>query len=149
MPFLSRRGFENIYILACIPHAAALCRLLRFRLSLRIDARATHARTLLPAAFASVPFGFVLVRVRTDGACSLPFCAAKRSGAFPPNIPAGLRARVSRLSGSTRPFHVLQVIVPPSWSPARCHHGRTGYQPFSLVPNPDGVDSGSNSRGKI
>jgi hypothetical protein len=40
----------------------------------------------------------------TDGACSLLFCAAKRSGAFPPNIPVGLRARVSRLGGFTRPF---------------------------------------------
>jgi hypothetical protein len=29
----------------------------------------------------------------TDRACSLLFCAAKRSGAFPPNMPAGLRAR--------------------------------------------------------
>ena len=29
-----------------------------------IDLRATHARTLLPAALASVSFGFVLVRVR-------------------------------------------------------------------------------------
>jgi len=28
------------------------------------DLRASHARTLLPAALASVPFGFVLVRVR-------------------------------------------------------------------------------------
>ena len=28
------------------------------------DLRATHARTLLPAALASVSFGFVLVRVR-------------------------------------------------------------------------------------
>jgi hypothetical protein len=28
------------------------------------DSRATHARTLLPAALASVPFGFVLVQVR-------------------------------------------------------------------------------------
>jgi hypothetical protein len=27
----------------------------------------------------------------TDGACGLLFCAAKGSGAFPPNIPAGLR----------------------------------------------------------
>ena len=26
----------------------------------------------------------------TDGACGLLFCAAKRSGAFPPNMPAGL-----------------------------------------------------------
>jgi len=40
----------------------------------------------------------------TDGACGLLFCAAKRSGAFPPNMPAGLRARVSRLGGFTRPY---------------------------------------------
>ena len=31
------------------------------------DLRATHARTLLPAALASVSFGFVLVRVRVRG----------------------------------------------------------------------------------
>jgi hypothetical protein len=30
------------------------------------DLRATHARTLLPAALASVSFGFVLVRVRNE-----------------------------------------------------------------------------------
>jgi hypothetical protein len=36
-----------------------------------------------------------------DGACGLLFCAAKRSGAFPPNTPAGLRVRVSRLGGFT------------------------------------------------
>jgi hypothetical protein len=29
----------------------------------------------------------------TDGACGLLFCAAKRSGAFPPNMPAGLRVK--------------------------------------------------------
>jgi hypothetical protein len=40
----------------------------------------------------------------TDGACSLLLCAAKRSGAFLPNMPAGLRARVSRLGGFTRPL---------------------------------------------
>jgi hypothetical protein len=40
----------------------------------------------------------------TDCACSLLFCAAKRSGAFTTNMPAGLRARVSRLGGFTRPF---------------------------------------------
>jgi hypothetical protein len=40
----------------------------------------------------------------TEGACSLLFCATKRSGAFPPNMPAGLRAHVSRLGGFTRPF---------------------------------------------
>jgi len=32
------------------------------------DLRASHARTLLPAALASVPFGFVLVRVRVQQA---------------------------------------------------------------------------------
>jgi hypothetical protein len=40
----------------------------------------------------------------TDDAYSLLFCAAKRSGAFPRNMSAGLRARVSRLGGFTRPF---------------------------------------------
>jgi hypothetical protein len=40
-------------------------------------------------------------RKDAKGACGLLFCAAKRSGTFPPNIPAGLRARVSRLGGFT------------------------------------------------
>jgi hypothetical protein len=40
----------------------------------------------------------------TDGACSLLFYAAKRSGAFPPNMTAGPRARVSLFGGFTRPF---------------------------------------------
>jgi hypothetical protein len=40
----------------------------------------------------------------SDCACGLLFSAAKRSGAFPPDMPAGLRARVSRLGGFTRPF---------------------------------------------
>jgi len=35
----------------------------------------------------------------TDGACSPLICAAKWNGAFLPNTPAGLRARVSRLGG--------------------------------------------------
>jgi hypothetical protein len=39
-----------------------------------------------------------------SGARGLLFCAAKRSSAFPADIPAGLRARVSRLGGFTRPF---------------------------------------------
>jgi hypothetical protein len=38
----------------------------------------------------------------TDCACGLLFCATKRSGAFPPNMPAGLRARVSHLGGFMR-----------------------------------------------
>jgi hypothetical protein len=46
----------------------------------------------------------------TDGACGLLFCAAKRSGTFPPNIPAGLRARVSRLGGFTRPLSGLLFL---------------------------------------
>jgi hypothetical protein len=40
----------------------------------------------------------------TDGACGLLFRAAYRSGAFPPNIKAGLRALVSRLGGFTKPL---------------------------------------------
>jgi hypothetical protein len=45
----------------------------------------------------------------TDGACGLLFCAAKRSGTFPPNMPAGLRARVLRFGGFTMP-------APPGFS---------------------------------
>jgi hypothetical protein len=37
-------------------------------------------------------------------ASGLLFCASKWSGNFPPNMPAGPRARVSRLGGFTRPF---------------------------------------------
>ena len=37
----------------------------------RFDSRATHARTLQPAALAFVPYGFVLVRVRVPGTKSL------------------------------------------------------------------------------
>ena len=39
-----------------------------------------------------------------SGACGLLFFAAKRSGAISTNVPAGLRARASRLGGFTRPF---------------------------------------------
>ena len=46
-----------------------------------------------------------------DGACSLLFCVAKRSGAFPPKIPAWLRARVSRLGGCRRPFATITIII--------------------------------------
>jgi hypothetical protein len=66
----------------------------------------------------------------TGGACSLLFCAAKRSGAFNPNISAGLRARVSRLGGFMRLFSGNCF---PQLGPALCH-GRSGYEPFSLVP---------------
>ena len=44
---------------------------LTYALSHVFDSRATHARTLLPAALASVPFGFVLVRVRVRAGCDL------------------------------------------------------------------------------
>jgi hypothetical protein len=88
------------------------------------------------------------MRTGTDGACSLLFCAAKRSGAFPSNMPAGERRLSSEDAGlaegscvTSQRFHeaVLRVIVSPSWGPALCYHGRSGYQPLSLVPNPDGV----------
>jgi hypothetical protein len=46
----------------------------------------------------------VVWRERAGAAFGLLFCAAKRSGAFPPNIPAGLKARVSRLGGFTKPL---------------------------------------------
>jgi hypothetical protein len=45
-----------------------------------------------------------ILRVGANGARGPLFCAAKWSGALPPNMPAGLRARVSRLGGFTRPF---------------------------------------------
>jgi hypothetical protein len=48
----------------------------------------------------------------SDGACNLLSCAAKRSGAFPPNMPAGMRARVSRLGGFMRPFSAQ--LFPPA-----------------------------------
>ena len=39
------------------------------------DLRATHARTLLPEALASVSFGFVLVRVRSVNVkCEVLLC---------------------------------------------------------------------------
>jgi hypothetical protein len=44
----------------------------------------------------------------TDGACGLLFCASKRSGAFPPNMPAGLRARVYKEEGRIE----IQVVSP-------------------------------------
>jgi hypothetical protein len=77
------------------------------------------------------------LRMGTDGACSPLFCAAKRSGAL-------FSEHAGWAEGScvpSRRFHeaVLQVIASPSWCPALCHHWRSGYQPFSPVPNPDGV----------
>ena len=37
-----------------------------------------------------------------NGACGLLFCTAKRFGAFTPNMPAGLRARVCHVSDFSR-----------------------------------------------
>jgi hypothetical protein len=53
------------------------------------DLRATHARTLLPAALASVSFGFVLVRVRvlTSIMVSLLFLADFNSQNPDPDSP--------------------------------------------------------------
>ena len=42
------------------------------------DLRASHARTLLPAALASVPFGFVLVRVRVRFLLSTPMISVRQ-----------------------------------------------------------------------
>ena len=72
----------------------------------------------------------------TAGASCLLFCAVKRSGAFSEHAGWAEGSCVT-----SRRFHeaALQVIVTPSWGPALCHHGRSGYQPLSLVPNPDGV----------
>jgi len=73
----------------------------------------------------------------TEGACSLLFCAAKRSGAFPPKHAGWAEGPCV----TSRRFHeaVRREIVFPSWGPALCHHGLSGYQPLSLVPYPDGV----------
>jgi hypothetical protein len=50
----------------------------------------------------------------TDCVCGVLFCAAKWSGAFPPIIPVGLRARASRLGGFTSQFSGL--LLPQGWS---------------------------------
>jgi hypothetical protein len=64
------------------------------------------------------------LRVGANGECGPLFRAVKRSGAFPPNMPAVLRA-------------VLRVIVsPPAEAPALLRHGPSGYQPPPLVLNP-------------
>jgi hypothetical protein len=53
----------------------------------------------------------------TDGACGLLFCAAKRSGTFPPNMRAGLRARVSRLGGfRAAPNYMPEVVSDSSYN---------------------------------
>ena len=54
------------------------------------DLRASHARTLLPAALASVPFGFVLVRVRVNS-LEMPLLASAFSSV--------LRVHITFVSG--------------------------------------------------
>jgi hypothetical protein len=44
------------------------------------DLRVTHAHTLLPAALASVSFGFVLVRVRGRAACCVAIPVSRFHG---------------------------------------------------------------------
>jgi hypothetical protein len=56
-----------------------------------------------------------VLRAGTNGARGLLFCAAKRSGAFPPNIPAGMRASVSLPGGFTRLLSGLLGF--PRWGP--------------------------------
>ena len=51
------------------------------------------------------------MRIGAYGERGLLFFAAKRSGAFPPNMPAGLRARVSRLGGFMRPFLYPEFLL--------------------------------------
>ena len=60
------------------------------------DLRATHARTLLPAALASVSFGFVLVRVRvkTSPVAVLNSPYNKTSDVFSPEYKANTSRRI-------------------------------------------------------
>jgi hypothetical protein len=69
----------------------------------------------------------------------LLFCAHKRSGAFPPNMPAGLRARVSRLCGFAKPLSRPLIFSPQLGPRLFVIKGEAVYQPFPLVPNPDGA----------
>jgi hypothetical protein len=43
---------------------------------------------------------------------------------------------VLRLGGFTGPF---SDFFSTAVAPAHCHHGRSGYKPFLLIPSPDGV----------
>ena len=47
----------------------------------------------------------------TDGACGLLFCAAKRSGAFPPNMPACFLFSCTREGILERNFPIVFVLV--------------------------------------
>jgi hypothetical protein len=50
-----------------------------------------------------------------NGASGLLFCSAKRTGAFPPGMLAGLRARESSLGGFTRPFSGKKFPKAGAW----------------------------------
>jgi hypothetical protein len=78
----------------------------------------------------------------TDGACGLLFCAAKRSGAFPPNMPAGLRARVTRLGqvSATSLKLLIQQVHPhvrverdSGMCVARDHYELWGRSPYTRM----------------
>jgi hypothetical protein len=67
-----------------------------------------------------------------DGARGLLFCAAKRSGAFPPNMQSGLRARVPRLgdlagarliviTGEAATSRSRASLILMSWWSAQCN----------------------------
>ena len=74
-----------------------------------------------------------------NGACSRLFCAAKRSGAFPPNMPAGLRcamrfqksqpagaATIMPPSVSTGPLKNMDVPLPARKAHAQEMHEKAG-----------------------
>ena len=86
---------------------------LTYALSHVFDSRATHARTLLPAALASVPFGFVLVRVRVR-APEPPLIAAL-------GFSCGSRLRLGRQVGGDVPEFALQGQVQQLQQPPPRH----------------------------
>jgi hypothetical protein len=86
------------------------------------DLRATHARTLLPAALASVSFGFVLVRVRVRASRVISMTLGCHGGALgrlsvttppPPQWASHLRAasEKKRLTVVCSVFAALLVIL--------------------------------------
>jgi hypothetical protein len=100
---------------------------------LTFDSRATHARTLLPAALAYVPFGFVLVRVRV---CN---CTGKQV------VLTLLRCTSTELFFSAaaaswrrgqQPGHHDQV---PATHDERCLGQRTGHHDKTILKNNDWI----------
>ena len=76
-----------------------------------LTARATHARPLLPAALASVSYGFVLVRVR------VPRDVQSRT-IVPPSGLASRSGYTRRLPGEVNPAPCALPVARPGWS--RC-----------------------------